>query len=552
MKKLISIDIGSTYTKGVLFLYFENESIDEVYLETNRINKLYINGIFNSLIIPINRAQVPTTTNHLADGFFEVLSELLSETKINGKFINQNNIEIKGKEEEKNNDIEVFYSSSAKGGLNIVAIGIVPELTLKTAKLTALSAGGKVTKAYSYRLNKKNIKEIDQINPDIILFTGGTDGGNEEINIHNAKMLSSLSIRPVILYAGNQSCSDEIYEILSLSNFDIKVTENVLPEIDKINIEPAKDCIRDIFLKKIIHGKGLDQIVDKIGFYPEPTPLSVFNFISVIPDNVKKIKGLLQKSTIVQNNIKENAYYENITKLLNKNWESFIAIDMGGATTDFYSYHKDKIEDSNVLLRGLSEPTVKRTVEGDLGMRVSAKAVLESGMELLKIISKDNIINIEENDFIDIFSNYIDKIHENPSYIPENDEEQYFDRIIATICIRLSSLRHAGKYKRIFTVNGEKLIQYGKNLRHVKTLIGSGGYLSRMNDMFLKNFLTFSYENFFNKDSYYEVDEEIPLLPESIDYLKDKEYYLPILANVARKYPLESVLCFIENLEVYD
>ncbi|MCX8059487.1 MAG: glutamate mutase L [Spirochaetes bacterium] len=539
MKKLISIDIGSTYTKGFLFYLYDN------------------------ILLPAKRYQISTTVNHLADGFFEVLYKLLE---------NEN---IKNFQDIKNyKDLDIFYSSSAKGGLKIIAIGIVPELTLKIARLTALSAGGKVTKSFSYRLTVKNIKQIEEENPDIILFTGGTDGGNEEINIHNAQMLSNMDIKPVILYAGNTACADEIFDIFIRKNFEIKITENVMPEIEKINIEPAKSSIRDIFLKNIIHGKGLDEIVEKIGFYPEPTPLSVFNFISGIPENVKKIKKNLKELNLnINNRIKTDvsnlksfdSYINNfsikikeVENILNYDWESFIAIDMGGATTDFYSYHRDVIEDSNVMIKGIIEPTVKRTVEGDLGMRVSAKAVFECGVDYVKQIFKIKkevkgfkLIEMIDNeeDFVNRFWDYVCKVNQNTSYLPENDLEIFFDEIIASICIKFSGLRHAGKYKRIFTINGEKFIQYGKNLKNVKTMIGSGGYLARMEMFNPKELLTFSYESFFNKKQYYELEEEIALLPENFVYLRDKEYLLPILANISKKYQYEATLCLMMNLE---
>lgn len=580
MKKLISIDIGSTYTKGVLFYYIEN------------------------IILPVKRFETPTTVDHLANGFFKVLENLISKEEVEKLFekakINKENYQ-KDKLEKNNSsceEIEIFYSSSAKGGLKINAIGIVPDLTLKTAKLAALSAGGKVTKAFSYRLTKKNIKEIEEENPDIILFTGGTEGGNEDINIHNAEMLSNLSIKPVILYAGNSCCSDEIKEILENKGFEVKITENVLPNIDHINIDPAKNSIREIFLKNIVHGKGLDEIVNKIGFMPEPTPLSVFNFISVIPENIKKIrenlKDKLKDNVISVEILKEqrlepelekilkNEFFENVqnkfcqdknsqnknfqnrnysidindlVNILNFDWDSFVAIDMGGATTDFYSYHKDIIEDSNVMIKGLLEPVVKRTVEGDLGMRVSAKNVYDSGLDFIKYFLNSNEswkkYAESEDKFLEKFYSYVCKVNSTTSYLPQNEEDEFFDELIATICIKLAGLRHAGKYKRIFTINGEKFIQYGKNLRHVKIMIGSGGYLSKMKNFNPEKYLTFSYREFFSKKDFYEADEEIPLLPEELIYIRDEEYLLPILANIAKKYPYEGTLCLITNLRKY-
>lgn len=627
MKKLISIDIGSTYTKGILFYHFYYKDL------TNFKNENDLNLFFEkfNFVLPVKRVETPTTTNHLAVGFFNVLvnllinNDLIDKLLLNKNLISKNLIDKVLLEENiikdsnkaiiffenyedlhnkkdyfidliKKEEIEIFYSSSAKGGLKIVAIGIVPELTLKTAKLTALSAGGKVTKSFSYKLTNKNIKEIEDENPDIILFTGGTDGGNEEINLHNAKMLSNLNIKPVILYAGNNSCAEEVYQILNSKGYIVKIAENVLPSIDKINIDDAKNHIREIFLENIVKGKGLDEISDIIGYLPQPTPLSVFNFIQKIPEMTKKIRKIFEiEDSVFENKIYNPSHifdninitnekgfenqkiretffdlkidFERIKKIVNFNWESFIAIDMGGATTDFYSYYKDIIEDSNVMYKGLIEPVVKRTVEGDLGMRVSAKSVFDSGIDFIKKIielSKDlipksikeelkNLIGIELDDefqeqILRRLKDYVEFVNINTSYIPEDKEKIYFDEILASTCLRLSALRHAGKYKRIFTVNGEKFIQYGKNLKHVSLVIGSGGYLSRMNNFNPEKYLKFSYEQCLNKKELYELDEEIPLLPETIDYFQDKNYLLPLVSNISTKYAFEATIVLMNNL----
>lgn len=497
MKHLISIDIGSTFTKGVLF------SLDES---------------FNNKLEIIDRYQLPTTAEHLADGFFEILNNLSKS--------------IKNKDDKDN--VEIFYSSSAKGGLKIIAIGIVPELTLKSAKLAALSAGGKVLKSYSYRLNKSNIEEIDELNPDIILFTGGTEGGNFEINLHNAKLLSSLKRKPIILYAGNSYCKDEINDILKSKNFLVYLNENVLPEIDKINIEKSRNCIREIFIENITKGKGLDKIINAIGSYPLPTPLSVFNFIKTISEVFERFE--------IDNDYKEK--YKDLLNysLFEEDFKSFIALDMGGATTDFYSVNKEYIENNNFIIKGILEPTVKRTVEGDLGMRVSAKSTFETGFEFIKSIIKDE-------DLMDEFSQYVEKIDQNTEYLPKDIREKDFDRLLALVCVKFSAIRHCGKLKRIFTANGEKFVQSGKNLKNVEVVIGSGGYLSKMENLDINEHLTFAYDKYFAKDHYYENEEEIPLLPKNIKYFVDSNYLLPILANISQKYPFEATLKFIENLK---
>lgn len=79
------------------------------------------------------------------------------------------------------------YSSSAKGGLAVAAMGLVPSITLETAKVTAHSAGAKIAQYYAYKLNRRDIQALEETQPDILLFTGGTDGGEESYGLNNAR-----------------------------------------------------------------------------------------------------------------------------------------------------------------------------------------------------------------------------------------------------------------------------------------------------------------------------------------------------------------------------
>ena len=78
-------------------------------------------------------------------------------------------------------------SSSAAGGLKMITIGLVKELTVEAAKRAALGAGAKLIGIFANRLNSADLKQIIDLNPDIILLAGGTDGGDSQVVIHNAK-----------------------------------------------------------------------------------------------------------------------------------------------------------------------------------------------------------------------------------------------------------------------------------------------------------------------------------------------------------------------------
>ena len=84
----------------------------------------------------------------------------------------------------------------------MVSIGLVPELSCEAAKRAALGAGAKIVGHYSHKLTVAEVREIEDISPDLVLLAGGTDGGNEDTILHNANMLSCSKIAVPIIVAG--------------------------------------------------------------------------------------------------------------------------------------------------------------------------------------------------------------------------------------------------------------------------------------------------------------------------------------------------------------
>jgi len=219
---------------------------------------------------------------------------------------------------------ELHCSSSAAGGLKLVALGLVPELTSKAAKLAATSAGAKVVKTYAFELSESEQAEIFEINPDLVLLCGGTDGGNKEVILANARRLCQIHRPFTIIAAGNKSASFELKEIFSASGKSFAITENVMPEFNKLNIEPAKQKIKELFIDRIIEAKGLNRIQKLSKTDIVPTPLAVLNACE-----------LLSKGTKISDGIGD-----------------FLAVDIGGATTDVYSISDGKPTLENVIIKG--------------------------------------------------------------------------------------------------------------------------------------------------------------------------------------------------------
>jgi uncharacterized protein (TIGR01319 family) len=454
MAPCIAIDIGSTWTKGALFEWAEGE------------------------LVLRRRVSHPTTVHDLVEGFAAVLHQLLPERAPK----EVNDLVARG-------TIELHYSSSAKGGLAVAALGLVPDITLESAKLAAYSAGAKLTQVLSYRLTGADLRSLEAAPPDILLFAGGTDGGNTEYLLANAKALARSDLSCAFVYAGNRSVRDEVCDLLAHKG--VIAVDNLLPSLESPNPDPARDALRALFLERIVKGKGLDRVVEIARSEPSPTPYVMFEF-------AKSIRELVP------------------------GWEEFVLLDIGGATTDIYSAHHE-MPASGVVLRGLPEPDVKRTVEGDLGMRVSAAATLAAGRRTFS-----NMLGADSR-ALAALQQHVSHISGAPDHICSADDESHeHDLLLAGFCLSEACSRHAGRSHEVSTPDGLVQLQVGRDLSGVAKIVGSGGWLSRAE--------TFDPVPWLRARLLDDRGRKV-LLPRRTQYFRDAPYLFPLLANIARRYP---------------
>ncbi|MDD3126936.1 MAG: methylaspartate mutase accessory protein GlmL [Candidatus Izemoplasmatales bacterium] len=380
--------------------------------------------------------------------------------------------------------------SSAAGGLKMAAIGLVEEMTVEAAKRVCLGAGAKVDLVFSHHLNRQEVQTIIEEKIDIILLAGGADGGNSECVLFNADLLGQMGVKISIVYAGNKSCQDEIKAIFDRYGLDGIICENVMPRINQLNIEDARNRIRDLFLKKIIVAKGIKKIEAEIDEVVLPTPEAVLHACELFS------KGYLDE----------------------KGQGDIVVVDVGGATTDMYSLCP-ATKRSDVVLGGLEEPFAKRTVEGDLGIRYSS-------LGILKAISQEEITMINQTHSIDIVSE-LKKRHEDPSMLPIDEHDEQVDQLIAQMCTYKAMTRHAGKMEEVFSPMGMVFHQTGKDLSDVDYVIGTGGpiikakhpvaILSQTTDVFRKS---------------------SELRPQHPQYMLDKDYILSAMGLLVRIDPV--------------
>ena len=457
MKAVLLIDFGSTYTK-LTAVDVEGEEI----LGT--------------------AAAYTTVQTDINDGLQEGLKRLEEKT---GKL----------------DFAETYACSSAAGGLRMVTSGLVPELTGDAARLASLGAGAKVVGVYAFQLTEDDIDDIRASKPDIFLLVGGTDGGNTECILHNAKMLATMDADFPVVVAGNRTAARECQRILL--GREVYICPNVMPKFGVLNIEPTQKQIRQIFLNRIIHAKGLSKAAQLLSDIMMPTPAAVLAAMELLSRGCEEESGI----------------------------GDLVAVDVGGATTDIYSIADGMPEHMNTVYKGLPEPFAKRTVEGDIGMRYSIQGILDAAgidrIAKLSGLSRARITELTED------------LKQNTDRVPNGDPElETLDKVLASMAVEEAVRRHAGTIEETYTMMGQTFVQTGKNLTKVKQIVVTGGSLIHTRQT--EEIASFAL---------YSPMEPASLRPKAADVWVDRTYILAAMGLLSFHYPRTALRIMKKELE---
>lgn len=329
--------------------------------------------------------------------------------------------------------------SSAAGGLRVVCVGLVPEYTTEAGRQAALGAGAKIVGSHSFELTEDELREVEEGAPDIVLLTGGTDGGNKKVILHNARMLarSGPGITNIIV-AGNKSAYDGLKTIFASSGKNVIYANNVLPGIGELAVDSANQKIRELFIRRITEAKGMGLVRRLIGDIIMPTPAAVLEAARLLADGTNGASGR----------------------------GDLLLVDVGGATTDVYSMAKGLPTQSTVKFLGLPEPYAKRTVEGDLGL----------------LHNVDTLTEIAKGDRVPVgFEETVRAMCRTDS-VPAGDRQVECHLLLSHVAVRAAVDRHVGSLKLMMTPHGEVVVQRGKDLTGVEWVVGAGGPIAFSSD----------------------------------------------------------------------
>lgn len=421
MYRILAADIGSTTTKTVLFEKREQgwalqaKTVSPTTVEAPHLDVMI--GLRNALM----KLQMRTGVK-LFDG-----ARLVTPAC-------------------KGSGVDVFVAtSSAGGGLQMVVTGLMEEITAESAHRAALGAGAIVSDVIALDDPRSVIEKVDavkRIRPDMVLITGGTDGGNISEVAAVAEMVAMADPQPrfgeefkiPVIFAGNVQARSLVGELFE-DGIEVSFAENIRPVLEKEVLGPARSQIHNLFLEHVMmHAPGYNTVLDWAQGNVKPTPVAVGDALTYL---AQRVQG------------------------------DVLAVDVGGATTDVFSVIDSKFY---------------RTVSANLGMSYSMGNVLgEATPELvLRWLPFDSDENMVRN------RNFNKMIR--PTGLPQTLEELMLEQAMCKEALRLSLEHHKSLIRGLKGVpkrrsagdifyqdaSGQTLVDMMK----IKVLVGTGGVLS--------------------------------------------------------------------------
>jgi uncharacterized protein (TIGR01319 family) len=421
VRSILATDCGSTTTKAILI-----EKRGEEY----RL---------------VNRGEAPTTVEAPFDdvtiGVLNATREL--EDLTGRQLIHDGKILTPQLDEKRGVDL-YLSTSSAGGGLQMMVMGVVRQMSAESAQRAALGAGAIIMDVIAIddgRKDYQKIQRLRELRPDIVLLSGGTDGGTITHLVELAELLIAADPRPrfgtmnlPVIFAGNKDARDEIRHVLG-ERFDLRIVDNLRPDLERENLGPAREAIHELFLEHVMQqAPGYSKLMTWTSADIMSTPNAVGKIMVTIAE---------QRSI------------------------NILGVDIGGATTDVFS-----VFDGNYT----------RTVSANLGMSYSiCNVMLEAGIQNIR---RWLPFDIEEYEVRNRLRNKMIR----PTTIPQTYEDLLLEQAVAREALRLAFIHHKQLARGLKGVQQQRTIgealdqaETGKTLVQMMALdmiIGSGGVLS--------------------------------------------------------------------------
>jgi len=283
-------------------------------------------------------------------------------------------------------DPALLVCSSAGGGLRLAVVGNERLAATEVGHEVAMSAGCRVVHVHGGRLGPSDVRQLRAARPGALLVVGGADGDDPAVLLHNVGRLALARVRFPIVLAGNADARADALALLRAAGRTVTACENVAPSRDRLVPDPARAALARLYLRHTLGTRG-----------PAVAPRFRREVRHVTPDAVGRATAELVR----------------LHRVLT------VVVDVGCTTTAVHS-----------VAPGTDR--IRRTVEGDLGVRACAEGVLDSGQV-------EEIIDPVE---ADLLRPTVLRVAGEVGYVPRSPGGAAEDRRIAAVAAVVALRRH--------------------------------------------------------------------------------------------------------------
>ena len=278
---LLAVNVGASSTRAVLFDVVEGQY------------RFIASG------------QAPSTAEapykDVTLGVYQAIENL---QKITGKTLLDQNSQLIAPVQNDGSGVDAFAATLSAGPtLRAVVVGLLSEVSLQSAQRLAETAYLQVIETFGLNDARKPDEQIDAVlraRPDVIILTGGTDGGASR---SVQKIIESIGLacylmpeekRPAILFAGNRSLADSVKGSLGKLTPSLHFSPNVRPSLDTEDLGPASrelaQVLSDVRKRQM---PGVDQLAAWTGGRILPTAYAEGRIIRLLSQMNGANRGIL-------------------------------------------------------------------------------------------------------------------------------------------------------------------------------------------------------------------------------------------------------------------
>ncbi len=278
---LLAIDVGAANTRAVLFDVIEGEY------------RFVAAGI------------APTTAEapfkDVAEGARDAITNL---QKILGRNLLDTSRGLITPSQPNGSGVDALVVTLSAGPVTkTIIVGLLKDVSVESARRLTESTYTRIVDTISLNDTRKPDQQIDSIlrlRPDLVVITGGTDGG---ASLSIQKLLEPIGLasfllpeekRPAVLFAGNEKMEEEVKTLVGSLATSLHFSPNVRPSLETEDIDPAERELAHLMInirKRQI--KGVDLLNLWSGGHILPTAYATGRMVRFLSKVYGSKKGIL-------------------------------------------------------------------------------------------------------------------------------------------------------------------------------------------------------------------------------------------------------------------